>query len=113
MKRVAISWGRAMYLPSQVLRWAYTKDKRQSAGLDRGWVDQVEFGPLAPMILRQPVNQMADLGASVVFENMDIQKVFGRTVSDLIEAFARFPDAAFCLDVAHVCANDPTLILEP
>jgi hypothetical protein len=57
------------------------------------------------------VSSLADLGDRVVFENMDIQKPFGRTVSELRETFARFPDAGFCLDVAHVWTNDPTLTL--
>ena len=57
------------------------------------------------------VGCLADLGVSVVFENMDVQKVFGRTVSDLMETFDRFPDAGFCLDVAHVWTNDRTLKL--
>jgi len=52
---------------NQVLRWAYTKDKKGSAGLDRGWLDQVQFWPLAPLITRQPVSQGADSGAMVTF----------------------------------------------
>lgn len=36
---------------------------------------------------------------------------FGRTVEDLRGAFAECPDAGFCLDVAHVWTNDPSLEL--
>ena len=50
-------------------------------------------------------------GTRVVFENMDIGKSFGRSVDDLRAVFAANPDAGFCLDVAHVWTNDPTLAL--
>ena len=36
--------------PGTVLRWAYTKDAAGNAGLDRCWVDQVIYGPTAPII---------------------------------------------------------------
>src|SRR5438552_952442 len=42
---------------NQVVHWAYTKDTNGAAGLDAGWVDQVQFGPLAPTIIREPVTQ--------------------------------------------------------
>ena len=42
---------------------------------------------------------------------MDIGKSFGRSVDDLRAVFAAHPDAGFCLDVAHVWTNDPTLAL--
>ena len=51
----------------------------------------------------------ARLGARAVFENMDVAKGFGRDVADLLTVFAAFPDAGFCLDVAHVWTNDRTL----
>src|SRR5206468_2013939 len=38
------------------LRWAYTKDAGGSAGLDRGWVDEITRGPLAPMVTNGPNN---------------------------------------------------------
>jgi sugar phosphate isomerase/epimerase len=53
----------------------------------------------------------AALGPRAVFENMDVAKSFGRTVDDLAEVFARFPDAGFCLDVAHVWTNDRSVAL--
>lgn len=49
------------------------------------------------------------LGGRAVFENMDCQKDFGRTSADLESVFSAFPAAAFCLDVAHVWTNDPSL----
>lgn len=51
------------------------------------------------------------LGGRAVFENMDCQKDFGRTTTDLEDVFSTFPAAGFCLDVAHVWTNDPTLSL--
>jgi hypothetical protein len=54
---------------------------------------------------------LTDLGARAVFENMDLNKSFGRTVADLADVFDRFPSAGFCLDVAHVWTNDRTLQL--
>lgn len=51
------------------------------------------------------------LGGRAVFENMDVTKPFGRGVADLATRFERHPAAGFCLDVAHVWTNDPTLRL--
>lgn len=51
------------------------------------------------------------LGEQAVFENMDATKRFGRNVADLATRFERHPHAGFCLDVAHVWTNDPTLRL--
>ena len=42
---------------------------------------------------------------------MDAVKSFGKDTADLSETFAAFPEAGFCLDVAHVWTNDPTLAL--
>lgn len=54
---------------------------------------------------------LADLASRAVFENMDLNKPFGRTVADMSDVFRRFPSAGFCLDVAHVWTNDRTLRL--
>ena len=51
------------------------------------------------------------LGPRAVFENMDVAKRYGRSVADLREIFTVFSDAGFCLDVAHVWTNDPSLAL--
>jgi sugar phosphate isomerase/epimerase len=53
----------------------------------------------------------AALGPRAVFENMDVTKSLGRTVEDLSTVFDLFPDAGFCLDVAHVWTNDQSLAL--
>lgn len=54
---------------------------------------------------------LRSLGRRVVFENMDIQKDSGQTTADLRRVFDVYPEAGFCLDVAHVWTNDPTLRL--
>lgn len=54
---------------------------------------------------------VGELGARAVFENMDVGKVFGWQLADLREVFDVFPEAGFCLDVAHVWTHDPTLAL--
>jgi hypothetical protein len=54
---------------------------------------------------------VVELGTRAVFENMDIQKSFGRDVTDLRVVFDRWRDAGFCLDVAHVWTNDRSLAL--
>ncbi len=53
----------------------------------------------------------AAIGGRAVFENMDVTKASGRDIEDLADVFTRFPQAGFCLDVAHVWTNDPTLAL--
>jgi sugar phosphate isomerase/epimerase len=52
-----------------------------------------------------------ELVSRAVFENMDAVKSFGKDAADLTETFQAFPEAGFCLDVAHVWTNDPTLAL--
>jgi hypothetical protein len=49
------------------------------------------------------------LGSRVVFENMDVQKAFGRDVDDVAAVLDALPEAGFCLDVAHVWTNDRSL----
>ena len=51
------------------------------------------------------------LGSRAVFENMDVNKQFGRWPGELADVFERFPDAGLCLDVAHVWTNDTSLAL--
>jgi hypothetical protein len=54
---------------------------------------------------------LRELGTRVIFENMDVTKPSGATVGDLQRVFEDFPEAGFCLDVAHVWTNDPSLSL--
>jgi sugar phosphate isomerase/epimerase len=51
------------------------------------------------------------LDRRLLFENMDVQKAFGRSVADLDRVFAAHPAAGLCLDVAHCWTNDPSLRL--
>jgi hypothetical protein len=51
------------------------------------------------------------LGSRLCFENMDNQKTDGRFPDELERVFELCPDAAFCLDVAHVWTHDPSMQL--
>src|SRR5919197_599328 len=68
-------------------------------------------GPPAGGAPPRPARALRALGGRAVFENMDVAKSFGQWPSDLEEVFARFPEAGFCLDVAHVWTNDRSLAL--
>lgn len=55
---------------SHVLKWRYAKDESDSSGQDRGWLDQVSYGPLgdtAPVIVTPPVSQTVATGMAVQF----------------------------------------------
>jgi sugar phosphate isomerase/epimerase len=54
---------------------------------------------------------LLSLGRRLVFENMDSQTSFGRSVADLGSVFDAHPEAGFCLDVAHCWTSDPSLRL--
>ena len=51
------------------VRWTYTKDGSTNGGLDRAWLDEVDFlpnsAPAVPVIVTQPVGQDVDPGATV------------------------------------------------
>jgi hypothetical protein len=49
------------------------------------------------------------LGPRLCLENMDNRKTRGRTVAELRELFAEYPEATFCLDVGHARQIDPTM----
>jgi sugar phosphate isomerase/epimerase len=51
------------------------------------------------------------LGPSLLLENMDRRKHFGKTVADLDRLFERLPEAGLCVDVGHAKQVDPTLAL--
>ena len=48
-------------------------------------------------------------GSLLCIENMDKRKVTGRTVRELERFFTMFPDATFCLDLAHARQVDSTM----
>jgi len=68
-----VNWEQRSYTVGSgehVLTWRYVKDPSDSAGLDRGWLDQVTFTPpgqAAPSIVTQPASQSAAAGATVSF----------------------------------------------
>lgn len=77
-----------------------------------GQVDALPFAPdliLHPDVWRD--ESLRAFGPRAVFENMDVNKEYGRSVDDMCETLARFPEAGFCLDVAHVWTNDTSLAL--
>jgi hypothetical protein len=49
---------------THTLKWTYQKDSSVSAGLDAGWLDQVQFTPNPPVITLQPVGQTNWMGAT-------------------------------------------------
>jgi hypothetical protein len=51
----------------------------------------------------------ASFGPLLCIENMDKRKCTGRTVSELESFFSIFPDATFCLDIAHARQIDSTM----
>lgn len=48
-------------------------------------------------------------GSFLWVENLDKRKVTARTASELEQLFETFPEAGFCLDVAHARQIDPTM----
>lgn len=50
------------------------------------------------------------LGKFLCIENMDKRKPIGQTYLDLELLFNCFPDATFCLDLAHAKQIDPTML---
>jgi hypothetical protein len=49
------------------------------------------------------------LGSRLCLENMDNRKTGGRTVREVHDLFHAFPEATFCLDLAHARQIDPTM----
>jgi len=46
------------------LRWTYQKDSSVSAGLDAGWLDQVQYTTNPPVLTAQPSGQTNSMGAT-------------------------------------------------
>jgi len=70
-------------------------------------VDTVVVHP--DLVDETAIECLGPLGSRLCFENMDCTKETGRLPGQLEEVFASFPDAGFCLDVAHVWTNDRSL----
>lgn len=61
-----------------------------------------------PEILQTP-SLWRTLGRRLCLENMDNRKTRGRTLAEVRELFAEYPEASFCLDVGHARQIDPTM----
>jgi hypothetical protein len=61
-----------------------------------------------PEILQTPA-LWRTLGRRLCLENMDNRKTRGRTLAEVRELFAEYPEASFCLDVGHARQIDPTM----
>lgn len=48
-------------------------------------------------------------GQFLLIENLDKRKAVARTTEELMEVFENFPNAGFCLDLAHARQVDPTM----
>lgn len=63
---------------------------------------------LHPDIIQEP-SRWASFGSLLCIENMDKRKQTGRTLAELEYFFSVFPDATFCLDLAHARQVDSTM----
>ncbi len=63
-----------------------------------------------PEIIKTP-SLWLKLESRLCLENMDNRKSGGRTLTELRELFASFPDATFCLDAGHAKQIDPTMAM--
>jgi hypothetical protein len=61
-----------------------------------------------PDAIHEP-SQWQGFGEWLCIENMDKRKPIGRTVGELREVFAAFPEASFCFDIGHARQVDPTM----
>ena len=61
-----------------------------------------------PDVIREPSRWLL-FGPLLCIENMDKRKRTGRTLSELETFFSMFPDATFCLDIAHARQVDSTM----
>jgi hypothetical protein len=52
----------------------------------------------------------APFGRLLCLENMDKRKHTGRTIAELDDFFSTFPNATFCLDIAHARQVDSTMM---
>jgi len=61
-----------------------------------------------PDVIKEPW-RWAPFGSLLCIENMDKRKNTGRTLGELEPFFSTFPDATFCLDLAHARQVDSTM----
>ena len=67
-----VDWQRRAFpleLTTATVRWEYTKDATGAAGLDRGWLDRLEFLAISPLITNNaPDTNIVDQGTTVRFK---------------------------------------------
>jgi hypothetical protein len=85
-------------------------DKKQ----ERGIVDMLlAFPKTWPIIVHPDVicdhAPWLQLGPRLVLENMDVRKRTGTTADEMASCFDLFPEAGFCLDLAHARQIDPSM----
>lgn len=62
------------------------------------------------IITENEIEGWNEFGDLLCIENMDKRKPIGRTSDDLEQIFDCFPNASFCLDMAHSKQIDPTML---
>lgn len=89
---------------SHTLRWRYTKDGSDNAGLDQGWLDEVSYVPIPtsgpPVIVTEPVSRTNLAGTAATFsvtaggaEPLSYQWQFNTTnLADAATAELTLPD---------------------
>jgi hypothetical protein len=94
----------SVHLPSKFRRLT----ERQVVGLLNPCIERKIPVVLHPDVIEN-VQIWRSFGALLCIENMDKRKSTGRTVQELEHFFSEFPDATFCLDVAHARQVDSTM----
>jgi hypothetical protein len=70
-----------------------------------GWCDGIV---MHPDTIEEPAVYRA-LGRSLLLENMDARKRWGRTGEELSQVFEELPEAGFCFDIAHAWSIDSSM----
>ena len=94
----------AVHAPAEFLR-------QEEAGIVGGLLRVAERG--FPIVLHpdaiQNIQLWREFGTSLLVENMDKRKRFGRTAEELEVVFERLPDARMCFDIAHARQFDSSM----
>lgn len=97
--------GPAKHLPRDETGWriicAYLRDLPESVS------GTIIMHP--DTLVDAPVEPLRKLGSRLVLENMDCRKSDCRSAAEMVPVFETFPEAGFCLDVAHVWTIDRSL----
>jgi hypothetical protein len=69
--------------------------------------------PLWPIVIHPDSIRLHDrwmgFGSRLAVENMDRRKSTGRSAQELVQVFARLPDASLCFDIGHARQFDTTM----